>query len=208
MKIKYVVPESIDEIKLNQYQLFLKLQDEISEKEIDQVSYMIQVINIFVKGDLSKIEKLPVSKLEEIFQTVVNLFQQGESKLFQRVTIKGKEYGMHSNLSDITTSEFADIQEFEKKGFSENLHKILAVLYRPIIQEASGLYRLESYTGLEGRDELFKEHFPCEAVDGSIVFFWTLRNELLQTSHTSLSRRERRKLLRQAEQSNGAGITS
>ena len=83
MKIKYVVPESIDEIKLNQYQLFLKLQDEISEKEIDQVSYMIQVINIFVKGDLSKIEKLPVSKLEEIFQTVVNLFQQGESKLFQ-----------------------------------------------------------------------------------------------------------------------------
>ena len=124
MKIKYVVPESIDEIKLNQYQLFLKLQDEVSEKEIDQVSYMIQVINIFVKGDLSKIEKLPVSKLEEIFQTVVNLFQQGESKLFQRVTIKGKEYGMHSNLSDISTSEFADIQEFEKKGFSENLHKI------------------------------------------------------------------------------------
>ena len=208
MKIKYVVPESIDEIKLNQYQLFLKLQDEISEKEIDQVSYMIQVINIFVKGDLSKIEKLPVSKLEEIFQTVLNLFQQGESKLFQRVTIKGKEYGMHSNLSDISTSEFADIQEFEKKGFSENLHKILAVLYRPIIQEASGLYRLESYTGLEGRDELFKEHFPCEVVDGAIVFFWTLRNELLQTSHTSLSRRERRKLLRQAEQSNGAGTTS
>ncbi len=74
MKIKYVVPESIDEIKLNQYQLFLKLQDEISEKEIDQVSYMIQVINIFVKGDLSKIEKLPVSKLEEIFQTVLNLY--------------------------------------------------------------------------------------------------------------------------------------
>ena len=208
MKIKYVVPESIDEIKLNQYQLFLKLQDEIAEKQIDEVAYMIQVINIFVKGDLSKIEKLPVSKLEEIFTTVLNVFQQGESKLFKRVKIKGVDYAMHSNLSDITTSEFATIQEFEKKGFSENLHKILAVLYRPIIQEASGLYRLEAYDGLEGRDELFKEHFPCEAVDGSIVFFWTLRNELLKISHTSLSRKERRKLLRQAEQSNGAGTTS
>ena len=89
---------------------------------------MIQVIKIFVKGDLTQIEKLPKAKLEEIFEVLMNMFSTANNQLHKVVKIDGIEYAMHSNLSEITTAEFADIQEYEKKGFNENLHNILAVL--------------------------------------------------------------------------------
>jgi argonaute-like protein implicated in RNA metabolism and viral defense len=199
MQIKFTIPESLTEIKLFQYQDFLKLQTDLEKKDVSEVEYMIQVIKIFVKGDLTQIEKLPKAKLEEIFEVLMNMFSTANNQLHKVVKIDGVEYAMHSNLSEITTAEFADIQEYEKKGFNENLHNILAVLYRPIIQRSKGLYRLQPYKGTEGRPKLFKEKFPCDTVNGAMVFFWTLRSDLLITLASYLPQKEINKLSKQAE---------
>ena len=199
MQIKFTIPESLTEIKLFQYQDFLKLQTDLEKKDVSEVEYMIQVIKIFVKGDLTQIEKLPKAKLEEIFEVLMNMFSTANNQLHKVVKIDGVEYAMHSNLSEITTAEFADIQEYEKKGFNENLHNILSVLYRPIIQKAKGLYRLQPYKGTEGRPKLFKEKFPCDAVNGAMVFFWTLRSDLLITLASYLPQKEINKPFKQAE---------
>ena len=199
MKIKFTIPESLTEIKLFQYQDFLKLQTDLEKKDVSEVEYMIQVIKIFVKGDLTQIEKLPKAKLEEIFEVLMNMFSTANNQLHKVVKIDGVEYAMHSNLSEITTAEFADIQEYEKKGFNENLHNILAVLYRPIIQRSKGLYRLQPYKGTEGRPKLFKEKFTCDAVNGAMVFFWTLRSDLLITLASYLPQKEINKPSKQAE---------
>jgi len=199
MKIKFTIPESLTEIKLFQYQDFLKLQTDLEKKDVSEVEYMIQVIKIFVKGDLTQIEKLPKAKLEEIFEVLMNMFSTANNQLHKVVKIDGVEYAMHSNLSEITTAEFADIQEYEKKGFNENLHNILAVLYRPIIQKSKGLYRLQPYKGTQDRSKLFKEKFPCDAVNGAMVFFWTLRSDLLITLASYLPQKEINKPSKQAE---------
>jgi argonaute-like protein implicated in RNA metabolism and viral defense len=199
MKIKFTITESLTEIKLFQYQDFLKLQTDLEKKDVSEVEYMIQVIKIFVKGDLTQIEKLPKAKLEEIFEVLMNMFSTANNQLHKVVKIDGVEYAMHSNLSEITTAEFADIQEYEKKGFNENLHNILSVLYRPIIQRSKGLYRLQPYKGTEGRPKLFKEKFPCDAVNGAMVFFWTLRSDLLITLASYLPQKEINKLSKQVE---------
>ena len=112
MKIKFTIPESLTEIKLFQYQDFLKLQTDLEKKDVSEVEYMIQVIKIFVKGDLTQIEKLPKAKLEEIFEVLMNMFSTANNQLHKVVKIDGVEYAMHSNLSEITTAEFADIQEY------------------------------------------------------------------------------------------------
>jgi hypothetical protein len=199
MQIKFTIPESLTEIKLFQYQDFLKLQTDLEKKDVSEVEYMIQVIKIFVQGDLTQIEKLPKAKLEEIFEVLMNMFSTANNQLHKVVKIDGVEYAMHSNLSEITTAEFADIQEYEKKGFNENLHNILSVLYRPIIQRSKGLYRLQPYKGTEGRPKLFKEKFPCVAVIGAMVFFWTLRSDLLITLASYLPQKEINKPFKQAE---------
>jgi hypothetical protein len=132
MKIEYKIPESLKEITLGQYQDFLKLKESLEKETIDDFDFMMQSIKIFASGDLTKLEKLPQSKVSEIFEVVMGIFQKETNQLHKVVTIQGKEYGMHSDLLEITTAEFADIQEYQKKGFQDNLHNILAVLYRPI----------------------------------------------------------------------------
>ena len=52
MQIKFTIPETLTEIKLYQYQDFLKLQTDLEKKDVSEVEYMIQVIKIFVKGCL------------------------------------------------------------------------------------------------------------------------------------------------------------
>ena len=44
MKIKFTIPESLTEIKLFQYQDFLKLQTDLEKKDVSEVEYMTQVI--------------------------------------------------------------------------------------------------------------------------------------------------------------------
>jgi hypothetical protein len=116
------------------------------------------------------------------------------------VKIDGVEYAMHSNLSEITTAEFADIQEYQKKGFQDNLHNILAVLYRPIKRKHKQLYALEPYNGTEERPQLFKKHFPCDAVNGCLVFFSTISSELLAISLSYLQAQAENKNSKQAAQ--------
>jgi hypothetical protein len=200
MKIEYKIPESLKEITLGQYQDFLKLKESLEKETIEDFQFMMQSIKIFASGDLTKLEKLPQSKVSEIFEVVMGIFQKETNKLHKVVTIQGKEYGMHSDLSEITTAEFADIQEYQKKGFQDNLHNILAVLYRPIKRKHKHLYALEPYNGTEERPQLFKKHFPCDAVNGCLVFFSTISSELLAISLSYLQAQAENKNFKQAAQ--------
>ena len=120
MKIKFTIPESLTEIKLFQYQDFLKLQTDLEKKDVSEVEYMIQVIKIFVKGDLTQIEKLPKAKLEEIFEVLMGMFSTANNQLHKVVKIDGVEYAMHSNLSEITTRQFSGSPDSYTHSFKLN----------------------------------------------------------------------------------------
>jgi exo-beta-1,3-glucanase (GH17 family) len=76
MKIEYKIPESLKEITLGQYQDFLKLKESLEKETIEDFQFMMQSIKIFASGDLTKLEKLPQSKVSEIFEVVMGIFQK------------------------------------------------------------------------------------------------------------------------------------
>ena len=116
---------------------------------------------------------------------------------------------MHPDLDSITLGEYADIETFIEGGVENNLPEIMAVLFRPVIEEESQAYTITAYDGnINVRAEIFKK-MPAEQVQSALVFFWHLGNVLYQTLPLSLMARLKQKIgkLEKATlQKNGDGL--
>ena len=84
----------------------------------------------------------------------------------------------------------------------------MAVLYRPITLQKGDRYQIEEYTAKEDTEK-FKD-MPLDVVMGSLVFFWSLSSELLQTTLKYLAKEMEGNLTiqqRQALEESGVGIS-
>ena len=64
--------------------------------------------------------------------------------------------------------------------FSTNMHKIMAILFRPVTSKEGKLYSIEAYKDGRERAEKFKKKMNAKQVQQSLVFFWSLGNELVK----------------------------
>ena len=188
MEIKLIIPTSLDEITLKQYRDFMLLDEQ------NEMDYFKSVANIFCVGNLEHIDKFPQKELKKAFENFIQTLTNQESKLITKFKIDGVKYGFHPKLSDITIGELADIETYIERGFWQNIHKILAVLYRPINQEFDKLYNIETYTGTDGRSDLFLNKFPIKVLNGCLVFFWIIEKQF--TKNLILSSAEKKQKIK------------
>tara|TARA_Y100001938_G_C8062256_1_gene418023 strand:- start:827 stop:1474 length:648 start_codon:yes stop_codon:yes gene_type:complete len=138
------------------------------------------VENIRLISDIPKklIEQLTVKDVAFILEKATEV--QKEGKLKHKITMHDIDYGFHPNLEAITIGEYADIEQYVSNGLEENMHNIMAVLYRPIVAEDKDNYTIAAYDSdkFEDRAEVFKK-MKAKDVNSALVFFWTLGNELL-----------------------------
>jgi hypothetical protein len=74
------------------------------------------------------------------------------------------------------TGEYVDLMNYNSEP--ENLHKLMAILFRPIVSEdMSGNYKIEKYNGSETWCNQMKQT-PLNIVNGALVFFLNLSREL------------------------------
>jgi len=180
MKLEITVPESLSEITLEQYQKF----DKINTSDNNQTNFLLhKTVEIFCNLQLKDIAKIKVSSVKEIIQDIDSLFTE-KPDLIPTFTMDGVEYGFIPNLDDMSLGEFVDLDETLTEW--DQMHKAMAVLYRPTTYNKKGKYLIEEYTGQE-RAELMKQ-MPLDVVMGSMVFFYNLNKELLETILSYLNR--------------------
>ena len=125
------------------------------------------------------VEEMSLSDVAAIFEKLSNL--QIEGKLKKVFEIDSVEYGFLPDLDEITLGEWADIEHYIKDGIDKNMHKIMAVLFRPITSKEGKMYSVQAYKDGRERAEKFRKKMNAEQVQQSLVFFWSLGNELLTT---------------------------
>lgn len=180
MKLEITVPESLSEITLEQYQKF----DKINTSDNNQTNFLLhKTVEIFCNLQLKDIAKIKVSSVKEIIQDIDSLFTE-KPDLIPTFTMDGVEYGFIPNLDDMSLGEFVDLDETLTEW--DQMHKAMAVLYRPTTYNKKGKYLIEEYTGQE-RADLMKQ-MPLDVVMGSMVFFYNLNRELLETILSYLNR--------------------
>ena len=145
-------------------------------------------------AELSNIPKDLITQLElrdiaVMMGSISELQAEQDSSLKRIIEIEGKRYGFHPNLDEITLGEYADLEQFIKLGIEKHLPEIVAVLYRPIVEENNGVYTIAAYDGdISIRAEEMKK-MSAEQVQSALVFFYHFVSVLLMTSQSSLTTR-------------------
>jgi len=179
MELKVIVPTSLSEITLDQYQRFARLEgdDEFLTKKMLEIFCGVPI------------EELPNIRFKDVSNVSKHLRAMMDEKpsLTQKFTLNEKEFGFIPSLEDITYGEFVDIDNYLTDV--QNLHKTMAVLYRPITGKVGKHYVIEDYESSTKYCDTMKQA-PMSVVLGAVLFFWTLGRELLTATLTSLEKVE------------------
>ena len=168
MRVKITVPNDLSEIKLWQYQKFVKIQ----EDNTDENFLASKMIEIFCGISLKEAYTLKAKDVHRITGILADMFEQ-KPHIKTRFVLNGVEYGFIPNLDDMTLGEYVDLDTYLGKW--QQVEKAMAVLYRPIINTYKNKYTIEEYKA-EGQD-VYKD-MPMDVVLGSMLFFYRLGIDL------------------------------
>lgn len=174
MKVEINVPENLSEVRLEQYQKYVKL---ITDNEVSDFVNQ-KTLEIFCNLPLTDVIKISYNSVDEILKHLNTLFAK---KYFLKPTFElyGKEFGFIPNLEDITFGEYVDLDTYLKDV--STWHKAMAVLYRPINRKIKNMYLIDDYNGSDGYAEVMKDA-PVDIMLGAVVFFYSLGSELLNAT--------------------------
>ena len=200
MKVKIQLPESLREVTLAQYQHFLERAKGLEENELKAL-----MIECFCLIPADKVKLIERASVEEVCLHLDNLFIQ-EKQLVNKFELKGFKFGFVPDLDAMTFGEYVDLDKYI--GDWEQMHRAMAVLFRPIIKRDKTKYSIMPYEGTDDMAELMKL-MPLDVVLGAQVFFYDLGNELLKAIPHFLEKKGKEVILMSKANStnNGDGIT-
>ena len=174
------IPDTLNEITLAQYQKYIKYQ-----KDNDDENFLaIKMIEVFCGLRNHTVRSMKAKSIRDICKILTDMFNE-KPQLVKQFEMKGITYGFVPDLENITFGEYIDLDTFI--GDFENMHKAMAVLYRPITQSYKDKYTIEKYTGDKFSDMI---NMPMDAVFSSILFFYHLGMELSTVMMNSLETQE------------------
>ena len=170
--IKITLPEDISDITLEQSQKYLAI---IRREDINQFDKTKRIVVLFTGLKRREVELIDVGDYDVIVKQI-NKALDLDVNFENKFTINGVEYGFIPKLDEITAGEYIDLSTYGTNP--ETLHKVMAVLFRPVIlSDSFGNYEIESYTSNSEYAEIMRQA-PMNAVNGMLVFFCLLSSEL------------------------------
>lgn len=197
MDVNIYVPTDLNEITLGQYQSFVKFQSTTE----DEGRIAQKMLEIFCGLKTTEAIKVRYKDANAIIEILIDLMN-GKPSLIRRFKMKGVEYGFIPNLDEMSLGEYVDLDTFI--GDTDNLHRAMAVLFRPVRNKYGSQYNIEDYTG-DGA-ELMKD-MPLDVAFGAMLFFYRLGMDLSEAMMNYLQEEEQSSLIQHLSlEENGGGI--
>ena len=196
MKVDINIPDSLAEVTLEQYQKYLKIQDENKDEKF----LAVKMIEIFcgLRGD--HVLMMRATDIQSIVNILTDMLND-TPKLVTQFKMKGKQYGFIPKLEDMSFGEYIDLDTF--MGDWDNMHRAMNVLYRPVTDQYGDKYAIEEYQ-VDSVEQM--KGMPMNAVLGSILFFYNLGMDLSRTMLNSLDSKETSLAQYLISEGNGVGI--
>ena len=182
MELEINEPTKMQDITLEQYQKFLK---ECTDESLSEEKIAIKMLEIFCGLPINNTLKLRMSDVFKVCEQI-NTALNEKPPLISRWKFDKLEFGFIPQLDDMTFGEYVDVDTYIVDW--ENMHKAMAVLYRPVLQKYKGSYEIEEYKG-DTYWDLMKQ-MPLNLVMGCMLFFWNLERDLVKVMRNSLNKKE------------------
>ena len=174
--MKILVPTDINDITLEQFQKFSKINTEDQEEEF----LLHKTIEIFCDVDIALVSKFPLKDVKEIVEEITAVLDQ-KAPFTDRFELDGIQYGFIPDLSAMSLGEYIDLEDGLKD--TKEFHKAASVMYRPIVKSFKELYSIDGYDASLDRQQLMKSA-PIGIISAAVVFFYSIVKELLKGSQS------------------------
>ena len=175
--IKLIVPDSLHEIELGQYQEYLAAIENLDATEdVEQINR--KLIETFCGLKPEQVNLLPLASIESLLAVLSGAFSE-EFELIRHFELDGVKFGFIPKLDEMSLGEYIDLES--TFGDWEKMHKAMAILYRVVNFEKGEKYDIVSYETNEELAEAMKM-MPLSVVMSCMLFFWNLGTELAQAT--------------------------
>ncbi len=185
MKLK--IPTELSDITLEQAQKVLLIDQ---NPDIEAFPKMVHSVAIMTGRTPAEIGQVHLMDLEANYDRIFGMIEGHgmEAPLQRRITYLNREYAFIEDVRDMETGAFVDIDQMTKDDkYAENLHKIMAILYRPVDAKIGKRYRLKSYVSEHTEDrterqKIFLKYMTFDVVRGAAGFFLAVMQRSLNIS--------------------------
>lgn len=177
------VVEVSPDMTIGQFQRIYKDQETYSKNPA-------QLLALYLNVSLYELKDLPVEQVQFVEEYLTNSLAVNEFKDETHFIIrhKGVEYGLENDWSKLAWGAWMDLEVYSAEKIEDNIHRIMAILYRPIKEYKKDKYVLEPYKAseIEDRAELFKE-LPFKYWAGCSTFFLLIVSQYMSNMQSSLN---------------------
>jgi len=187
------IPEKLNDLTLKQWQDIVAINE-----KADKEFYMYRILNIVYGMKGVKIEDIKNYDVDLMSDAIRGVLEQ-KAEFQNRFKMGEVEYGFIPNFDNITFGELVDLDEYIERS---DYHKMMSILFRPIIKRQSGgRYKIEKYKGVGDLSDM-----PLGVALGAVGFFLMLGAQLVNDTLSSLTEEERAIAQKQDIVKNGDGI--
>lgn len=173
-ELTLVIPTDWSSVTLKKY---LTLQKDMKNYVDDEEAQTALMLSHLCGLNAEYINSLSIEDYNIVRTALEGFVNDTEYPLQKIIKVGDKEYGFEPNLSQMSYGAYVDISKYGQLTIDDNWSKIMAILYRPIIDKKGDMYSIETYKG-EIDDKLFL-NVGMDVQFGALFFFVNLLTDLL-----------------------------
>ncbi len=169
------ISKSLSTIRLEQYQKIINLEDQ-DEKRI------VKILLEIPDETLDYIRRKDFVKLKNDWDE----FLEDSHPFTQTFKLNGIHYGFITNLSELDGNEFKALNSIGRSW--DQMHKAMAILYRPISIKIGKHYRIEDFNPEKVNYNTIRS-MPLTIVLGAIQFLNNVLNDTIEVTGKEVERK-------------------
>ena len=126
---------------IGQYQQFIRKQEIFKQNPAE-------LLALYLNISIAELKDLPKSQVEMVENYITNEMAKDFEKdeLYNTFEFDGVEYGLENDWTKLAWGAWIDFQVLSSENIQDNIHSIMAILYRPIVsRDKKGKYVIEKY---------------------------------------------------------------
>lgn len=149
-----------------------------------------EILGLYLDISVDELRDLPVDQIKFVEVALSNYILEPKTRdLVTTFELNGITYGLENDWQNMTWGQWVDMEVYSQSDkLTDNIHMLMALLYRPVVSEKGKDYKLEKFKSLKvmERAELFKNNLPIEMWFGVSTFFLRALNAYITHIDTSL----------------------
>jgi len=174
-------------IELEPYLTIQKYQTLIKELELLKKD-PIKILSLYLDVPYDELRDLPKDQVDFIENIISStLLVEPTKELTYTFEFQGITYGLENDWKKLAWGAWQDFEILSAENLTDNIHHLMAILYRPTTEVKGNKYKIVPYKSAEigERAELFKE-LPIKFWFGASGFFLLLAKLYITDINNSL----------------------